>query len=114
MEQGPTAGKLKGLAALVKSVAPLVVCNHCCIHREALTSKCSPSDLQNTLNEAVKNVNNIKSLTQNTHLFKTLCEEIGSDHTQLLLHTRGTLAVAREGVSASFRDAPRIASLLRA
>jgi hypothetical protein len=60
-------GKSKGLAALVKPVAPLVVC---CVHREALATKCIPPDLQNTLNEVVKIVNQSRSL--NTRLFKTL------------------------------------------
>jgi hypothetical protein len=46
--------QMKGLSALVKAVAPLVMCNHCCIHREALSSKYIPPDLQNTLNEVVK------------------------------------------------------------
>jgi hypothetical protein len=51
-------GELIGLTATVKSVAPLVVC---CIHREALATKCIPSDLQNTLNEVVKIINHIKA-----------------------------------------------------
>jgi hypothetical protein len=55
-------GKLKGLTALVKSVAPLVVCNHCCIHGEALVTKCIPPDLQNTLNEVVKIVYHYQKL----------------------------------------------------
>jgi hypothetical protein len=44
-------------------------------------------DLQNTLNEVMKNFNHMKTCALNTCFFKTLCEEMGSDHTHLLLHT---------------------------
>ena len=39
------------------------------------------------LDEAVKIVNYIKSRALNSRLFKIMCEEMGANHTQLLLHS---------------------------
>jgi len=39
------------------------------------------------LNEAVKGVNYLKSRAMNSRLFSILCDEMGSEHRQLLLHT---------------------------
>jgi hypothetical protein len=75
---------MKGLSALVKSVARLVLCSHCCIYREVLATKVVPHDFQNILNEVVELVNHIESLALNTCLFKALSEETESDSTQLL------------------------------
>ncbi|KAK2724848.1 hypothetical protein QYM36_001349 [Artemia franciscana] len=40
-----------------------------------------------TLNEAVKVINLIKARPLNSRLLKLLCEEMGSEHQHLLLHT---------------------------
>uniref|UniRef100_A0A671YYZ8 Uncharacterized protein n=1 Tax=Sparus aurata TaxID=8175 RepID=A0A671YYZ8_SPAAU len=68
---GATAmtGKLKGLVARVRAVAPSAAATHC------------------LLDESVKIVNKIKGKALNTRLFKALCEEMGSEHTKLLFHT---------------------------
>ncbi len=39
------------------------------------------------LNDATKVINFIKSRPLNSRLFHTLCESMGSEHTELLLHT---------------------------
>ena len=85
----PTAmvGKLLGVVKRVKDVAPLVTAVHCCIHREALATKTMSADLKTILDEAMRNVNFIKSLPLQSTLFAILCTEMGSDHRQLLLHT---------------------------
>ena len=57
------------------------------IHREVLVSKSLPSVLQDTMNEAVKVVNFIKSNALNTRIFSKLCEAMHSDHKCLLCHT---------------------------
>lgn len=46
-----------------------------------------PDDLKSVLNSAVKTVNFIKARPMNDRLFHVLCEEMGSEHVQLLLHT---------------------------
>lgn len=80
------SGKYTGLAARVKAVAPLVEWTHCSIHREALAMKGMSQPLKTTLDKAVKIVNFIKSQPKNSRLFSVLCDEMGSDHQQLLLH----------------------------
>ncbi|XP_041849953.1 zinc finger BED domain-containing protein 5-like [Melanotaenia boesemani] len=86
---GATAmtGKQKGLVARVQAVAPAAAATHCCIHREQLAAKKMPQSLKSVLDESVKIVNMIKGKSLNTRLFKTLCEEMGSEHTKLLFHT---------------------------
>ncbi|XP_058261614.1 zinc finger BED domain-containing protein 5-like isoform X2 [Hemibagrus wyckioides] len=80
-------GHRNGVAARVKTVAPLMSSVHCSLHREALATKKMPTDLRCVLDEAVKIVNFIKTRPLQSRLFRLLCEEMGSDHVQLLLHT---------------------------
>ncbi|KAJ4945691.1 hypothetical protein JOQ06_023370 [Pogonophryne albipinna] len=47
-----------------------------------------PPDLKTVLDEAVRTVNFIKARPLNARLFAVLCDEMGSDHRQLLLHTK--------------------------
>lgn len=75
-----------GLVAKVRLVAPLVQWTHCSIHREALAVKGLDECLKKTLNDAVNIVNFIKTRPKNSRLFGVLCDEMGSEHTQLLLH----------------------------
>ncbi|VVC42107.1 Hypothetical protein CINCED_3A010039 [Cinara cedri] len=56
------------------------------IHREALAVKGLDECLKNTLNGAVKIVNFIKAKPKNSRLFGVLCNKMGSEHKQLLLH----------------------------
>ena len=46
-----------------------------------------PPSLKEVLDESVKIINFIKSRPKNTRLFKMLCEDMGSQHTSLLLRT---------------------------
>ena len=46
-----------------------------------------PADLLSVLNDAVKLVNFIKAHLLNSRLFTLLCNEMGSEHKALLLHT---------------------------
>ena len=88
LEDGAAAmtGRQKGLVSRVRAVAPLATATHCCIHREQLAVKKMPSTLKMVLEQAVKVVNTIKSKALNSHLFKVLCEEMGSEHTKLIYH----------------------------
>ncbi|KAI2646701.1 Zinc finger BED domain-containing protein 5 [Labeo rohita] len=80
-------GRERGLAARVQQVAPLVKWTHCMVHREALAAKKMPVLFDSVLNQSVKMINLIKSRPLNTRLFGVLCQEMGSGHEQLLLHT---------------------------
>lgn len=80
------SGVHTGLIAKVRSVAPFVKWTHCSIHREALAVKGLGESLKQTLDDAVKIVNFIKSRPKNSRLFGVLCDEMGSEHKQLLLH----------------------------
>lgn len=80
-------GRNSGVAARIREVAPEMRWTHCSIHREALAVKRMPDDLKSVLDCAVKTVNFIKARPMNARLFHVLCEEMGSEHVQLLLHT---------------------------
>ncbi|XP_067121126.1 zinc finger BED domain-containing protein 5-like [Centruroides vittatus] len=80
-------GKFSGFVARVKKINEKIQWTHCCIHRQALVCKRIPAELSTTLSDAVKIVNFIKSRATNCRLFRTLCEDFGSFHVSLLLHT---------------------------
>ncbi|XP_034052451.1 zinc finger BED domain-containing protein 5-like, partial [Gymnodraco acuticeps] len=80
-------GRVNGLMAHIKKVNPDVTWTHCMIHREALASKRMSPELNDVLNDAVKLINFIQSRPLNHRLFQSLCEDGGSEHKQLLLHT---------------------------
>ena len=81
------AGKNSGVFVKIKAVAPEAQFIHCNIHREALVTKSMPERLKNVLDQAVKVVNFIKSRALNSRMFAILCQEMGSEHETLLLHT---------------------------
>jgi hypothetical protein len=80
-------GKHSGAVAQIKEVAPDVKIVHCSSHREALAARKLPAILKTVLTEAIKVVNFIKSRATNSRLFSILCNEMGSEHDKLLLHT---------------------------
>ncbi|KAK2718338.1 hypothetical protein QYM36_005597, partial [Artemia franciscana] len=80
-------GKNNGLMAWIRKKNPKVKWLHCIIHKQALASKRMNAHLHETLNEAVKVINFIKAQPLNSRMFKLLCQEMGSEHQHLLLHT---------------------------
>ncbi|KAJ8333633.1 hypothetical protein SKAU_G00416410 [Synaphobranchus kaupii] len=82
-------GRHSGVAARIQQVALEMRWTHCSIHREALAVKKMPDDLKSVLDSAVKTVNFIKARPMQSRLFQVLCDEMGSEHVQLLLHTEG-------------------------
>lgn len=80
-------GRHSGVAARIREVAPEMRWTHCSIHREALAVKKMPDELKSVLDSAVKTVNFIKARPMHSRLFQVLCDEMGSEHVQLLLHT---------------------------
>uniref|UniRef100_K7FJU0 BED-type domain-containing protein n=1 Tax=Pelodiscus sinensis TaxID=13735 RepID=K7FJU0_PELSI len=79
-------GQYCGVVTHIKSVAPYATSIQRSIHCEALATKKIPAALKSALYESVK-VNYIKAHPFNSRLFAVLCDEMGSDHCQLLLHT---------------------------
>ena len=76
-----------GVVERVKDKAPNVKWTHCFIHRQALVAKGLSEELHDTLNSVIKCVNYIKARPLNQCLFSCLCDEMGADHTGLLLLT---------------------------
>lgn len=77
--------KHTGLVVHIRKVCPTILWLHCSVHREALAAKNMPGDL--LLNDAVKLVNFIKARPLKSRLYALLCNEMGSKHKALLLHT---------------------------
>jgi hypothetical protein len=71
----------------VKQDFPNVGLTHCFIHREALVAKTIPAELKSVLDSVVKVVNYVKSRALKTRLLKQICQEAGSRHDTLVLHT---------------------------
>ncbi|XP_017794405.1 PREDICTED: zinc finger BED domain-containing protein 5-like [Habropoda laboriosa] len=80
-------GNVKGAVARIKQKNPHIRSTHCCLHRQALAVKKMPEELKVVLNDCVKIVNFIKSRPLNARIFTLLCENMGSLHKTLLLHT---------------------------
>ena len=81
-------GSKSGFRALVQRKAPNVMFTHCFIHREALASKTLPCGLQEVLNVTIKVVNFVKNSATYTRLFRKLCEDMESDHKNLLYYAK--------------------------
>ncbi|GFX79545.1 zinc finger BED domain-containing protein 5 [Trichonephila clavipes] len=80
-------GNTAGLVSRIKIKAPNCSSSHCILHRQALAMKQMPSNLKLVMDEAVKIINFIKSRPLQSRLFSLLCEDYGSKHKTLLLHT---------------------------
>lgn len=79
--------KYKGLATRVSAVAnEEFVSSHCVLHREALASKQMSPELNETLKDAVKIINNIKASALHSRIFALICDEMDSGHRKLLFH----------------------------
>lgn len=80
-------GRHSGVVQRIKAVAPRAVSTHCVLHRDALAARDMDPRLHEVLNNAVSIVNFVKARATNSRLFTALCEEVGSDHHALLMHT---------------------------
>ncbi|KAI6648707.1 SCAN domain-containing protein 3 [Oopsacas minuta] len=79
-------GRHSGVVAKIKEVAPDCESTHCFIHRENLATKKMSKELNDVLCQVVKVVNHVKANALNSRLFASLCDQMGADHIQLLLH----------------------------
>ncbi|KYO43319.1 SCAN domain-containing protein 3-like [Alligator mississippiensis] len=82
-----TVGRRSGLVARLRAINPSIKWNHCIIYRQALAAKRLNEDLNSVLGTAVKPVNFLKARALNSRLFRSLCHDMGSEHTTVLLHT---------------------------
>jgi hypothetical protein len=80
-------GRLSGLVSWVEKENNSVIFNRCIIHRQALASKILNPILHETLTEAVKVINFIKSRPLNIRLFRQLFAQMDSEHTDILFHS---------------------------
>jgi len=80
-------GRQSGVVAEVKEVAPDVTWTQCFIHREALATKGVPPKFKTVLEDSVKIINFIKARPLNSRLFSLLCDDMGNEHKQLILHS---------------------------
>jgi len=61
--------------------------SYCYIHRQNLLSKKMEPELNEVLSQFVKIIHCIRTSALNTRLLKALCNEMGSDHQNLLFHS---------------------------
>ena len=80
-------GNNSGFFAWLKQEIPHLQDTHCFLHRHALASKTLLPKLKNVLDTSVKTINLIRGRVLNHHLFKSLCQDFGSEHLALLFHT---------------------------
>ncbi|XP_014298159.2 zinc finger BED domain-containing protein 5-like [Microplitis demolitor] len=76
-----------GLVSRINNRARNCTSSHCILHRQALAMKQMPPNLKLVMDEAVKIINFIKSRPLQSRLFSLMCEDYGSKHKTLLLHT---------------------------
>ena len=76
-----------GFVEFVQRKNPNIIATHCMIHREALASRTMPEELKQTLDSAIKILNYIKASALNTRLFRKLCQDMESEHQNLVYHT---------------------------
>ena len=79
-------GRYKGFVSRIREKQRDIIVTHCFLHRETLVVKTLPADLASTLNTVVSIVNFVKTKPLKSRMFAILCEEMGADRTNLLLH----------------------------
>ena len=80
-------GKHSGAVARMREKVPNIIQTHCMIHREVLAAKHLGQSLCDVLSSCVKIVNSIKARPLQSRMFSKLCDELGSEHSSLLLDT---------------------------
>ena len=87
-------GVRSGFTTLVKADAPDIISTHCALHRETLAAKTLPPFLKEVSEVTVRSVNFIRAKSLKHCLFKLLAQELGVEHSILLLHA-GTRWLSR-------------------
>ena len=101
-------GHHAGVVAEVKNVSHQdIMFTHCIIHREHLVAKKMSPELHEVLSDVIKIINEIRHKALNSRIFETLCQEMGSQYTHLLLHAEVILTrlfVLREEIKLFFQQ----------
>ena len=79
-------GCRSGFQSYVKAVSLNVTSVHCFIYRFAPCTKVLPAQSLACLKQVVKIINSVKTSALNFRLFKQLCEDLCSEHANLLYH----------------------------
>ncbi|XP_060616127.2 protein FAM200C-like isoform X1 [Anolis sagrei] len=80
-------GCRSGFQRLVWNKSPKVIGTHCMIHRQILTTKTLPQELQEVMKSIIGSVNFVKASTLNSQLFSQLCSDLDAPNNALLFHT---------------------------
>ena len=80
-------GQHSGAVARIREKVPNIIHTHCIIHHEVLVAKRLVQSLSEVLSSCVKIVNSIKARPLQSRMFSKLCDELGPEHSSLLLHT---------------------------
>jgi hypothetical protein len=80
-------GRKNGLIARIRNINPDIRDNDCIVHRQALASKKISPELNDIMSLVIYVFNFIKSKALNSRLFSVLCEEVGTNHRCLHLHS---------------------------
>ncbi|KAJ7316251.1 hypothetical protein JRQ81_002413 [Phrynocephalus forsythii] len=104
-------GRLSGLTAQIKEVAPESESTHCLIHREMLGSRKMSPELNSVLMDVVKVINHIKAHTLNLRLFEQLCEEMDAEVFELREPLQRFLSEKKSPLAALFSDKLWVAKL---
>lgn len=80
-------GSTVGVITRIKEKSKNCSSSHCVLHRHALAMKQMPASFKKVLDESVQIINYIKARPLKSRLFVLLCDDMGSLHNSLLLHT---------------------------
>lgn len=80
-------GSMKGAVSRIKMVAKSCSTSHSILHRHALVCQKIAQNLDNVLKDAIQIINFVKTRPIRTRLFKIVCDDMGSEHKSLLMHT---------------------------
>lgn len=80
-------GSIKGFITLAKQRNENLIITHCFLHREALVAKTIGNDFRSVLDKTIEMINYIKRRPLKSRLLSQICDELGTQHCNLLLHT---------------------------
>ena len=80
-------GSKKRFTALAKKENEKIIFTHCFLHRENLVAKTIGNELKEVMDQVVQMVNYIKCRPLQSRLLAKICEEMGENFKNVLLHT---------------------------
>jgi len=78
-------GIKSGVVTLAKEKSSSLIANHCCLHRQVLSSKYMPEDFSEVFAQIVKIINYIKNKPTLARQFSQMCKENENEHYSKLL-----------------------------